>query len=143
MPQPMDLSATVKSIASTEKSLARRLDDLKMAHPDVFAELDKIEKAHKEVESLKATVKNYLDEQKDYDVHDEGEVRVSLSRIVKVAVGNIDEVPDDYKETQTVVVANEKKAEEHLRLYGTLPKGFVDKSYSRFNWKVKGGLTNV
>ena len=140
MPKTMDLSATVKSIAATEKSLARRLDNLQQKNPEVFAELDEIEKARKEVESLKATVKTYLDEQKDYDVHDEGEVRVSLSRIVKIAVGDIDKVPDEYKETQTLVVANEKKAEEHLRIYGTLPEGFIDKSYSRFNWKVKGGL---
>ena len=140
MSKDMDLSATVKSIASTEKSLARRLDDLKQSHPQVFAELDEIERAHKEVESLKATVKTYLDEQKDYDVHDEGDVRVSISRIVRIGVEDIDKVPDEYKETQTLVVANEKKAEEHLRLYGTLPEGFVDKSYSRFNWKVKGGF---
>ena len=136
----MDLSATIASIADTEKSLAKRLDALKEANPAVFAELDKISNAQKEVEKLKAGLKSYLDEEKDYDVHEVGNVRVSVSRITKIAVGSIEEVPADFKETKTMEVANEKKAEDYLRLYGSLPKGFIDKSYSRFNWTVKKGL---
>ncbi len=136
----MDLSATIASIADTEKSLAKRLDALKEANPAVFAELDKISNAQKEVEKLKAGLKSYLDEEKDYDVHEVGNVRVSVSRITKIAVGSIEEVPADFKETKIMEVANEKKAEDYLRLYGSLPKGFIDKSYSRFNWIVKKGL---
>lgn len=136
----MDLSATIASIADTEKSLAKRLDALKEANPAVFAELDKISNAQKEVEKLKAGLKSYLDEEKDYDVHEVGNVRVSVSRITKIAVGSIEEVPADFKETKIMEVANEKKAEDYLRLYGSLPKGFIDKSYSRFNWTVKKGL---
>ena len=136
----MDLSATIASIADTEKSLAKQLDALKENNPAVFAELDKISNAQKEVDKLKAGLKSYLEEEKDYDVHEVGNVRVSVSRITKIAVGDIEEVPADFKETKTMEVANEKKAEDYLRLYGSLPKGFVDKSYSRFNWAVKKGL---
>lgn len=136
----MDLSATIASIADTEKSLAKQLDALKENNPAVFAELDKISNAQKEVDKLKAALKSYLEEEKDYDVHEVGNVRVSISRITKIAVGDIEEVPADFKETKTMEVANEKKAGDYLRLYGSLPKGFVDKSYSRFNWAVKKGL---
>lgn len=136
----MDLSATIASIADTEKSLAKQLDALKENNPAIFAELDKISNAQKEVDRLKASLKSYLEEEKDYDVHEVGNVRVSVSRITKIAVGDIEEVPADFKETKTMEVANEKKAEDYLRLYGSLPKGFVDKSYSRFNWTVKKGL---
>lgn len=141
--EDIDVSEMVKSIADAEKSLAKRMDDLKTKHPKVFAELDAISEAQKEVDALKATLKSYLESRHDYDVYEAGGVRASVSKIVKIGVEDINRVPNEYKKTETVVVADEKKVMEEYKVFGTLPDGFVDKSYSRLNWKVKGGLNYV
>lgn len=128
-----DFDELVNKIIDTEQSLKNSTAMLEQKYPEVFEQLKEIEKLGKEVDELKAELKSNLLEAKDFDVHDEHpDVRVSLTRVAKIEVADLEAVPDDYKETK--VVANDKKALEYLRVMGEAPSGFKDKSYYRFNW---------
>ena len=130
-----DLLTEIDEISNDEKALAKAMDALKTQHPDVFVELDKLSARQKEVDTRKSKLKSRLEKAKDYDVYDTKVARVSLTEIVRIDVDDIEKVPTEYKENK--VVANIKKAENHFRLYGNLPEGFINKSYSRLNWRNK------
>ena len=80
-----------------------------------------------------------LEEANDYDVHDEDTVRVSLAKIFKVGVEDLDAIPNEYKTVEKGVIVTPKIdwAENELRTRGRLPAGFVDKSYTKFTWRLK------
>lgn len=124
---------TISSIVAAEQALENRVKKLEKDYPDVLTEIKQIDKAREEIQVLKASLKKSLEEEQDYDVYEESGVRVSVTKVAKVAVEDIDQVPEAYKETK--VVADEKKALEYLRVFGEVPAGFVEKSYSRLNWR--------
>lgn len=134
-----DFSATVREIAADEKALADDLDELQKKYPEAFAEINKIDEKKKEIEKRKADIKKCLEEANDYDVHDEDTVRVSLAKIFKVGVEDLDAIPNEYKTVEKGVIVTPKIdwAENELRTRGRLPAGFVDKSYTKFTWRLK------
>ena len=129
------LDAQVSEIAVKEQSVEDALTQLHEQYPDVFKQIEAIETARQEVQRLKDEVKARLIADQDFDLHEVGNLSVSVSAVAKVKVVDIDKVPDDVKDE--MVVANEKKAQEYLKVMGKLPEGFTDASYYRLNWKMK------
>lgn len=127
------VKVAISSIVAAEQALENRVKKLEKDYPEVLTEIKQIDKAREEIQMLKTSLKKSLEEKQDYDVYEESGVRVSVTKVAKVAVEDIDQVPEDYKETK--VVADEKKALEYLRVFGDVPSGFVEKSYSRLNWR--------
>ena len=131
------LDKELSEIAVREASVEDQLVALQTQYPDVFKQIKAIEDAKQEVQRLKDAVKARLVADQDFDLHEVGDLSVSVSAVAKVKVADIDKVPDDFKEE--MVVANEKKAQEYLKVMGKLPEGFTDASYYRLNWKIKKG----
>ena len=130
-----DLDAQVSEIVVKEQSVEEALTQLHEQYPGVFKQIEAIETARQEVQRLKDEVKARLIADQDFDLHEVGNLSVSVSAVAKVKVVDIDKVPDDFKDE--MVVANEKKAQEYLKVMGKLPEGFTDASYYRLNWKMK------
>ena len=129
----MPIEDKISNIAEREMALRKELDSLITENSEVFKQKDAIEEQLNNLEQEKLAIKEELVKNGDYDLHQVGKLKVYVSRVVKVAVDNIDEVPDEFKETK--VVANEKKAQEYAKVMGEMPNGFADKSYYRFSWR--------
>ena len=127
------ISSEIATIAEQELTIEQALDNLQKEYPSAFEQMKKIEQAQSEVKRLKEAVKEKLIKDKDFDLHEVGELKVSLSAVAKVKVVDIDKVPEDFKEVKTVV--KEKKAQEYLKLMGKCPEGLEDNSYYRLNWR--------
>lgn len=130
-----NLNNEIMAIQEQEWEVEKALSTLQEQYPDAFAQMKQIEEAQKKVQALKDAVKAKLIEQKDFDLHEVGDLKVSLSAVAKVKVIDIDKVPDEFKEVKTVV--KEKKAQEYLKVMGKAPEGLEDNSYYRLNWKYK------
>lgn len=133
-----EVSALVQEVVSRQKHLESLKAQFRAEHQDVMAEYDKFDEEEAVINKLKNTIKQKLVDNKDFDVHEEfaDNVRVSVSRIPRVEVADLEHVPDSFKRVETV--ADTKKASEYLRVMGEAPEGFIDKSYHRLNWREKG-----
>ena len=130
---PNDISSDIAIIEKHEMDVENALSALQEQYPDVFQKIKAIEDARKDVQVLKDAVKAKLIENRDFDLHEVGDLKVSLSAVAKVKVVDMDKVPDDFKEVKTVL--KEKKAQEYLKVMGKCPEGLEDNSYYRLNWK--------
>lgn len=131
---PKDITKEIRDISVAESELDTQLKTLERQHPEVFERIHEIEKARDELQRLKDAIKNKLIEDKDFDLHEVGRLRVSVSAVANVKVVDIDQVSDDFKEVKTV--ANMKKAKEYLKVMKRVPEGFEDTSYYRLNWRI-------
>lgn len=122
-------------VAQMEMLAAEALEALHSEYPDVFKRIEEIQKQNEGVQKLKDAIKQRLIEEKDFDLHEIGNLSVSLSAVAKVKLVDIDQVPEDFKETKTVL--KEKKAREYLKLMHRAPAGCEDNSFYRLNWKIK------
>lgn len=129
-----DITREIINISTAESELDNQLKALERQNPDVFKQIKAIEDARAEVQKLKDAVKNKLIEDKDFDLHEVGNLRVSVSAVANVKVTDIDKVPDDFKEVKTV--ADTKKAKEYLKVMKRVPEGFEDTSFYRLNWRI-------
>lgn len=128
------------AISTAESELDTQLQALERQNPDVFKQIKAIEDARAEVQKLKDAVKNKLIEMKDFDLHEVGNLRVSVSAVANVKVVDIDQVSDDFKEVKTV--ADTKKAKEYLKIMKRVPEGFEDASFYRLNWRIADETTS-
>lgn len=92
-------------------------------------------KAQAKISEMWEDVKSALIEAKYFDVMENENFRVSVSKVAGIKVTDVNELPDKF--TETVKVAKTDKIKEHYNLYGKLPKGTKDNSYYRLNKKVK------
>lgn len=129
-----NIAKEIMAISTTESELDNQLKALERQNPDVFKQIKAIKNARAEVQKLKDAVKNKLIETKDFDLHEVGNLRVSVSAVANVKVTDIDKVPDDFKEVKTV--ADTKKAKEYLKVMKRVPEGFEDASFYRLNWRI-------
>lgn len=129
-----NIAKEIMVISTTESELDNQLKALERQNPDVFKQIKAIEQARAEVQKLKEAVKNKLIETKDFDLHEVGNLRVSVSAVANVKVVDMDKVPDDFKEVKTV--ADTKKAKEYLKVMKRVPEGFEDTSFYRLNWRI-------
>ena len=134
MPDNDFITKEIQVISVTENELDNQLKTLERQNPDVFKQIKAIEKAREEVQKLKDAVKNKLIENKDFDLHEVGNLRVSVSAVANVKVVDMDKVPEDFKEVKTV--ADIKKAKEYLKVMKRVPEGFEDTSFYRLNWRI-------
>lgn len=135
MPDNDFITKEIQVISVTENELDNQLKTLERQNPDVFKQIKAIEKAREEVQKLKDAVKAKLIEDKDFDLHEVGNLRVSVSAVANVKVVDMDKVPEDFKEVKTV--ADTKKAKEYLKVMKRVPEGFEDASFYRLNWRIK------
>ena len=135
MPEVNDITKEIQVISTSESELDNQLKALERQNPDVFKQIKAIEQARMELQKLKDVVKEKLIADKDFDLHEVGNLRVSVSAVANVKVTDIDKVPDDFKEVMTV--ANMKKAKEYLKVMKRVPEGFEDASFYRLNWRIK------
>ena len=140
MPDNDFITKEIQVISVTENELDNQLKTLERQNPDVFKQIKAIEKAREEVQKLKDAVKAKLIEDKDFDLHEVGNLRVSVSAVANVKVVDMDKVPEDFKEVKTV--ADTKKAKEYLKVMKRVPEGFEDASFYRLNWRIKDAETN-
>lgn len=122
-----------EELVQTERDLFDRKKDIEMRYPDLAHELREMDRLTNRVEALKQDLKQALVEEDDYDIHEVDGKKYSVSKVVKLAVDNIDLVPAEFK--SVMEVANEKKAQDYYKLFGDVPAGFVDKSYNKLNYK--------
>lgn len=135
MPEEKDIiTRQIQDIAVAENELDNQLKTLERQNPDVFKQIKAIEQARAEVQKLKDAVKAKLIADKDFDLHEVGQLRVSVSAVANVKVVDMDKVPDDFKEVKTV--ADTKKAKEYLKVMKRVPEGFEDTSFYRLNWRI-------
>lgn len=136
MPEGKDIiTRQIQDIAVAENELDNQLRTLERQNPDVFKQIKAIENARAKVQKLKDAVKAKLIADKDFDLHEVGQLRVSVSAVANVKVVDMDKVPDDFKEVKTV--ADTKKAKEYLKVMKRVPEGFEDTSFYRLNWRIK------
>lgn len=124
---------SIRAILIAEKTVNEQLDKLKTQYEHVFKALDALNAAKENVEEMKAELKDKLIQAEDFDLYKVDGVKVSVCPVVKLAVADESKVDEKYKSTEVVV--DVKKAQEHKKLYGELPEGFLDKTYHRFTWK--------
>ena len=135
MPEEKDIiTRQIQDIAVAEDELDNQLKTLERQNPDVFKQIKAIENARMEVQKLKDAVKAKLIADKDFDLHEVGQLRVSVSAVANVKVTDMEKVPDDFKEVKTV--ADIKKAKEYLKVMKRVPEGFEDASFYRLNWRI-------
>ena len=135
-----NMTKEIKAISVSESELDNQLKTLERQNPDVFKQIRAIEQARAEVQKLKDAVKAKLIENKDFDLHEVGDLRVSVSAVANVKVVDMDKVPDDFKEVKTV--ADTKKAKEYLKIMKRVPEGFEDTSFYRLNWRINDAVSN-
>lgn len=135
-----DISKEIMTISRTESELDTQLKALEHQHPEVFKQIKAIEDARCELQRLKDAIKAKLIEEKDFDLHQVGNLRVSVSAVSNVKVVDIDKVPEDFKEVKTV--ADVKKAKEYLKVMKHVPEGFEDTSFYRLNWRMSDETDN-
>ena len=136
-----NITKEIKAISVSESELDNQLKTLERQNPDVFQQIRAIEQARAEVQKLKDAVKAKLIENKDFDLHEVGDLRVSVSAVANVKVVDMDKVPADFKEVKTV--ADIKKAKEYLKVMKRVPEGFEDTSFYRLNWRLNDAEKTV
>lgn len=136
-----NITKEIKAISVSESELDNQLKTLERQNPDVFKQIRAIEQARAEVQKLKDAVKAKLIENKDFDLHEVGDLRVSVSAVANVKVVDMDKVPADFKEVKTV--ADIKKAKEYLKVMKRVPEGFEDTSFYRLNWRLNDAEKTV
>lgn len=93
------------------------------------------EAARKKINAMWDEIKVSLIEAEYFDVIENENFRVSVSKVAGIKVTNIDELPEEF--TEVVKVAKMDKIKKFVELYEELPAGVVDSSYYRLNKKVK------
>lgn len=129
----MNVDDLIKEVITQEASANKKIAELQSKYSHVFKELEVLQAQLDECERVRGEIKTMLIEDNDFDLHKVEGVKVSVCPIVKLAVKDIDKVEDKYKSTE--VVADVKKAQEAMKLFGEVPEGFENKTYHRFTWK--------
>lgn len=97
--------------------------------------LKKQEERNREVAKMWDGVKQALIEAGYFDVIENENFRVSVSRVFGIKVTDVNALPKEFK--KTVEVPETEKIKKHFELYNELPEGTADGSYYRLNKKVK------
>lgn len=125
-------------IMTLQSSLEQEELAIERAHPEVFAQIKKINEQKEAVDKLWEKLKEKLIAAGDTDVHEviNGDYKCtfSISKTSKVGVVDVDKVPEQFVETKKV--ADPAKLKAYYELYGEVPDGCEDKSFFRLNKKI-------
>lgn len=124
-----------RSIIDKERRIAQLFEEAHIRFPEASAIYDELDKYRADLEEARKYLKETLHQENDYDIHQIEDVQFSITKVVRMKVEDIDEVPAEFK--QVMEVADEKRAANYYKLYGEPPKGFSDNSYDKINWKRK------
>lgn len=124
--------AIARILLDTE-DINQRFEAFQREHKAVFDELEEINTLRAEIEERKIKLKERMIREEDFDLHKVKGMKISVCPITKLAVEDEDLVDEKYKTTGVVI--NTKKAQDHKKLYGTVPAGFRDATYYRMDWK--------
>lgn len=130
MRQPEDVA---NELLDLEHSIEQRLDILHKEYPEVMRQIEEIEADKDKTETLKKELRSLLVANDDFDAHEVGNKKFSVSKVIRLEAENMEEIPSEFKVVKEV--ADEKKAQDYYKLMGEAPKGFKDKSYHKLNWK--------
>ena len=129
----------VKKIANKavaeEKALAKLEQEFALQNAEFAKFLKKQTATNAKIAAMWSSVKNSLVEMQYFDILENDNFRVSVSKVLGIKVTDIEKLPAEY--TETVKVAKSDKIKKHFELYDKLPAGTVDNSYYRLNKKVK------
>jgi hypothetical protein len=89
----------------------------------------------RKVTEMWTQVKDELIQAGYFDVIENENFKVSVSKVFGIKVVDLEKLPAEY--TETVKVAKMDKIKKHYELYDELPTGTADNSYYRLNKKVK------
>lgn len=129
----------IEKLIQIQHETEKKKKALREQYPDVFAQLDEIEQTEKDLSDTWEAVKADLIAKEDFDVHEvlsvksAQRVRFSVSKVVKIGIDNVDEVPEEFVVMKKV--ADTDRIKQYYELYGKLPEGCSDKSYYRLNKK--------
>lgn len=129
----MSVDDLIKEVIVQETEANKKIAELQYKYAHVFKELEVLNAQLNECEKVRDEIKSMLIENEDFDLHKVDGVKVSVCPIVKLAVKDINEVESKYKSIE--MVADVKKAQEAMKLFGEVPEGFENKTYHRFTWK--------
>ena len=125
----------IQRIVDVELGIANKKAELREKYPDYEREQARLEQLESEVEEAKKDLTKYLAEHHDYDVHKVAGHAVSVTRVVKLEVEDIEAVPDDLKEMKTDWSVDLKEAQNRVKVLDQDIPGLKDKSYYRLNFK--------
>lgn len=132
----MEAEKIAAKAVKQEKALAKLQEKFALSSPE-FAKFLKLQaEQQKKITDMWAQVKDALVEAGYFDVIENNDFRISVSKVVGFKVEDIEKLPEAY--TETIKVAKTDKIKQHIELYEELPDGVVDNSYYRLNKKIKG-----
>lgn len=136
-----DVDNKIREAVLKQQNAQEREEKLRQEYPQVFQEIDAINKLRQEVEDDKTLIKDMLIAEDDFDTHQVEGVNVSVSRLAKLVVADETQVDPQFKTVETVV--DVKEATKAFRGSGIIPQGFKDQSSYRFNFKVVKNVRNI
>lgn len=132
----MEAEKIAAKAVKEEQKLAKLEQEFALASPEFAKYLKKQAEAQKKISDMWAQVKDALIEAGYFDVLENDNFRISVSKVVGFKVTDVEKLPEAY--TETIKVAKTDKIKQHIELYEELPDGVVDNSYYRLNKKIKG-----
>lgn len=130
-----DAKKLAAKAVTAEKQLAKMEEQFALQSEEFAKYLKKRDKENKKIKEMWDSVKKTLIDANYFDVIENENFRISVSKVLGVKVVDIDKLPENL--TETVKVAKTDKIKKHYELYGELPDGAVDNSFYRLNKKVK------
>jgi ABC-type uncharacterized transport system substrate-binding protein len=124
-----------KQAVKLEKQLAIAEKQFAVENKQFAAFLKKQADTNKKIADMWNRVKAALIEANYFDVIENDNFKISVSKVLGIKVADVDKLPEEY--TEIVRTAKLDKIKKHYELYGELPAGTVDSSYYRLNKKVK------
>jgi hypothetical protein len=118
-----------------EQKLLKKVTEFELQNAEFAKFLKTQNEMQRKVTQMWDDVKNALVQAGYFDVIENENFRVSVSKVSGIKVVDLDKLPDEF--THTVKVAKADEIKKHYELYGELPDGVVDSSYYRLNKKVK------
>lgn len=125
----------IAKIVEAELAVENKKAELRQKYPDYEKEMSWVEKTEDEIKEAKEELTKYLADNQDFDTHKVSGHIVSVTRVVKLEVDDVEKVPDDLKEMKTDWQVDVKEAQNQIKMLGGTLPGFKDKSYYRLNFK--------
>lgn len=118
-----------------EQKLLAAVAEFQLQNKEFANWLKKQNEMERKVKQMWDAVRDELVQAGYFDVIENENFRVSVSKVSGIKVVDLNKLPDEF--THTVKVAKVEDIKKHYELYGELPDGTVDSSYYRLNKKVK------
>lgn len=130
-----DAKKLASKAVTAEKQLTKMEEQFALQSEEFAKYLKKRDKENKKIKEMWDSVKKTLIDAEYFDIIENDNFRISVSKVLGVKVKDVEELPEEY--TETIKTAKVDKIKKHYELYGELPAGAIDNSFYRLNKKVK------